>query len=71
MVARTYKKTQPDVVAEVVVKHEAPERLDALILKLDQSMLRIAGLEATIEKQKATDDRPWTFDMERDMASSS
>ena len=52
MAARTHKKPEPDVIAEVV-KHEAPERLDALISKLDQAMLRIAGMEATSAKQKA------------------
>jgi hypothetical protein len=70
MAARTRKKPEPDVVAEVVVKHEPDEqhdkRLDALLKKLDQAMLRITELEATIAQQKAPDDRPWTFDVERD-----
>lgn len=46
----------PDVVAEIMVKHGAtPEdgkRLDALLQKLDQVMVRIDVLEATLDKQQ-------------------
>ena len=39
------QKPAPDVVAEVTVKHEPDERLDALLEKLDAATVRIASLE--------------------------